>query len=73
MKTSCRRERPVLIVGDVCEGFPNDVGEVVRDHGMCDSGSKCGAGFEGGVPVRIIMMKGALVVCRAAVMAFESG
>ena len=73
MKTFCRHERPVFNVGDICEGFPYDVGEVVRDHEVCNSGSKCGAGFEGSIPVRIIMMKGGLVVCRAAVMAFEFG
>ena len=60
-------------VGDLCECFPYDVGEVVRYHEVCDFSSKGGAGLEGGVPVRIIVMEGALVVCRAAVVKFEFG
>jgi hypothetical protein len=60
-------------VGYICEGFPDDVREMVGDHKMCNVGSERGAGFEGSIPVSVVMMEWALVVRRAAVVAFELG
>ena len=46
---------------------------MVGDHEMCNVGSKRGAGFEGSIPVGVVIMEWALVVRRAAVVAFELG
>ena len=40
---------------------------------MCEFSLEGGTGLEGSVPVRIVLMKGALMVCRAAVVTFEFG
>ena len=69
MNRFSRHERPVSML----ETSAYDVGEVVRYHEVCDFSAKGGTGLEGGVPVRIVVMEGALVMCRAAVVTFEFG
>jgi hypothetical protein len=46
---------------------------MVGDHEMCNVGMKSGAGFEGSIPVGVVMMESAMVVRRAAAVAFELG
>ena len=46
---------------------------MIRDHEVCNVGLERGAGFEDSIPVSVVMMEWALVVRRAAVVAFELG
>ena len=59
-------------VGYVRDGFPDEIGEMFRDHKVCDMSSKGGLRFDNLGPIRVVMVKGPLVMSWAAV-SFEFG
>ena len=60
-------------VGYVRYGFPDEIGEMFRDHKVRDMSSKGGSRFDDLGPIRVVIVEGPLVVSWAAVMSFEFG
>ena len=62
-----------LYVGDVGEGFPDDVGEVGGDEQMGDFGMERVSGEECRLPVCVVVMQGAVVCWGSAEVSLEFG
>ena len=60
-----------LDVWDVGEGFPDDVGEVGGDEQMGDFGMERVPGEECRIPVRVVVMQGAVVCWGSAEVPLE--
>ena len=60
-------------VGYVRYGFPDEIGEMFRDHKVCDMSSEGGSRFDDLGPIRVVIVEGSLMMSWAAVVSFVFG
>ena len=62
-----------LDVGYICDGFPDEIREVIWDHEVRNVSSKGCTRFDDFGPVRVVVVEGSMMMGWAAVVSFELG